>query len=181
MTMVARRRWEAGPALGGGALAGLLAGLVLSIFMVSMAVARGGDFWMTFKGAGTPFLGERAQQPGFDGTAVAVGLLSHLAVSITWGVLFGALFYGISRGATLFMGLLWGVVVWLGMYYVVLPAVGLTAIREQTPIARAVLSHVAFGFLIALAFLPFQRKIMRPRRAWIDRDERAGRADRPVY
>lgn len=166
--------WDAERALGGGLIAGLVAGVLLSIGMLIMTASAGGDIWTAMKGAGTPFLGERAQQPGFDALAVTVGVACHLGISMIWGVLFGALFYGIGRPATVFMGASWGVVVWLVMYYVVLPVVGLGAITEKTPIAQAILSHVAFGVAVALAFLPFQRRIYRPiTTTW-------PRADRPV-
>src|SRR5206468_1344331 len=114
------------------------------------------------KGAGAPFLGERAMQPGFDGAAVLVGVVSHFAVSIVWGALFALLFYGLSRAATVAAGFLWGFVVWIGMFYVVLPIVGLGDMPSHIPVANAIIEHVIFGIVVALAFLPFQVRILRP-------------------
>src|SRR5262245_58523926 len=114
-----------------GLLAGLTAGLLLTLFMVSMSAAKGVDVWYGIKGAAAPFLGHRAMTPGFDLGAVVLGLVSHLAVSAVWGVLFSLLAYRWSRGLTLAAGIAWGFVVWLGMYYVVLPIVGLSAMRKD--------------------------------------------------
>ena len=151
-------RVETKRALGGGVAAGVIAGLVLALFMVLMTVAGGGDPWLVFKGASAPFLGERATAPGFDFAAVMMGGLIHLAISAFWGALFGLLFYGFSQGATLGFGILWGFVVWIGMYYVALPLAGLGAVARETPIVMAILNHVVFGLSTALAFLPFQRE-----------------------
>lgn len=146
-----------GHALGGGALAGLIAGVLMSVWLIVMAVARHQDVWMVMKGAAAPFLHERAARPGFDAGAVALGVLCHLSIAVIWGALFGLVFFGIPKGATIVAGLVYGIVVWLVMYYIVLQAVGLGRIASSSPVGPAVLSHMAFGLVIALAFLPFQR------------------------
>ncbi len=146
-----------GYAAGGGVVAGLIGGIVLAIILAIVQVAYGGDIWVALKGASTPFLHERAAQPGFDGPAVALGLVIHFAISIVWGVLFALIAFGLSRGATVLAGAVWGVVVWLVMYYVVLPAVGLAQVARSQPIVNAVVGHVIFGLAVGLGFLPFQR------------------------
>ena len=73
------------------------------------------------------------------------------------GIAFAAIFYGLSRAGTIVAGVLWGFVVWVVMYYAVLPAFGLAAHASETPIADAVLLHVLFGFVLAIGFLPYQR------------------------
>jgi hypothetical protein len=147
-----------GRAASGGALAGILSGIVLAIYLVVMSITEGGDMWQPLKGAGFPFLGERAFQPGFDLTAVLVGVGAHLGVSMIWGLLFGVLFYGASKLGTLVLGAAWGVVVWLVMYYLVLPIAGIANMPETVPLKEAVLSHVIFGVALAMAFLPYQRR-----------------------
>src|SRR5205823_1631571 len=97
-----------GHALGGGAVAGIIGGVVIAIALVVGALAKGQDVWPSFKGAAAPFLGERAMRPGFDGAAVLLGVICHFAVSIIWGVLFAAIFFGLSRGATVAAGAVWG-------------------------------------------------------------------------
>lgn len=145
-----------GRALGGGVVAGVIGGVVIALVMLVAALAKGQDIWPGFKGAAAPFIGERAMQPGFDAGAVVLGVVCHFAVSIVWGVLFAAVFYGLSRGATVAAGVLWGVVVWLGMFYIVLPIAGLPQVARSEPIAMAIISHVIFGLSVAIGFLPFQ-------------------------
>ncbi len=146
-----------GHALGGGIVAGIIGGAVLAIVLLVGAVASGQDIWLGMKGAAAPFLGERAMQPGFDPGAVALGVLAHFAVSIVWGVLFAAVAYGASKAVTVFAGLVWGVVVWFGMYYVVLPIAGLSQMAQETPLGMAILTHLIFGLAVGIGFLPFQR------------------------
>jgi hypothetical protein len=140
----------------GGVVAGLIAGVVLAAFLMIMNAINGQDVWLAAKGAGAPFLGERAAQPGFELGPVLIGVVCHLAVSAGWGLLFGLLCHGLSRRATVPMGALWGIVVWLAMYYAVLPIVGLGEAARSTPVAMAIISHLVFGVTLGAAFLPFQ-------------------------
>ena len=142
----------------GAMVAGLVSGGVLTTMMTLMSALRGKDVWFGMKGAAAPFLGERAMTPGFDPIAVPMGLALHLFISIGWALGFASLFYGLSTKATVLAGAFWGADVWLGMYYVVLPLVGLASMRADAPMSRAVLYHVFFGLILALAFLPFQRR-----------------------
>jgi len=152
---------EAGRSLKGGVLGGLIAGIVLSLFMLATNIMNGSDVWVGMKAAGLPFLGERGKLPGFDAVAVVVGVFSHMVVSIVWGTLFGLLFYGLSKTATLVAGLGWGIVVWIGMAYVLLPLLGLGDLMAGMPIGLAMLEHLLFGEVVAIVFLPFQRSIPR--------------------
>lgn len=147
-----------------GVFAGLSAGLFLTFLMTAMSAARGKDIWYGIKGAAAPFLGERAMSPGFDLGAVELGLVSHLLISVAWAVPFALLVYGLSRWATLVAGIAWGFVVWLGMYYVVLPAVGLAAMREDASMARAIGFHLFFSIAMTLALMVYQRMVYGARK-----------------
>jgi hypothetical protein len=144
-------------AIGGGILAGLIAGAVLTAFMMAMSLNEGRDVWLAVKGAAAPILGDRASDPGFDAYAVLIGGAVHFGISALWGLAFSILFYGASRLGTLALGAAWGVVVWLVMYYMVLPLAGMGDVPKMVPLGQAVLEHVMFGVVLALAFLPFQR------------------------
>jgi hypothetical protein len=146
-----------GHALGGGVVAGAIGGAALALVLLAAALVQQRDLWTVMKGAAAPFLGERATAPGFELGAVVLGVLAHFAVSIVWGVLFAAIAHGLSRGLTVVAGALWGIVVWFGMYYLVLPLVGLPQVAEATPLGMAILSHVIFGLAVGIGFLPFQR------------------------
>jgi uncharacterized protein DUF6789 len=157
--MVAKYRTEVNRALLGGVVAGVLAGIILSIILLLIMTGHGADPWMALKGAGAPFLRERAHQPGWDAGAVIVGVLSHLAVSVVWGVLFALVVYGFSRTATVISGVPFGLAVWIGMHYILLPLLGIPG-GNQSPV-QALALHVIFGLAVAVAFLPYQSSVPR--------------------
>jgi len=150
--------------ISGGIIAGLVAAAFLTLMMTVMSAARGTDIWFGMKGAAEPFLAERAMQPGFDFFAVWLGLMCHAAVSVAWAVPFALLAEQLSPLATIGAGAAWGLVVWIGMFYVVLPLFGLGSMRHDAPISRAILYHVFFGVAVALAYLGYQRSEHRVRR-----------------
>jgi hypothetical protein len=139
-----------------GALAGLTAGALLTLLMIVMAASNHKDVWYGLKGAAAPIVGHAAMRPGFDLGPVLLGLLCHFAISAAWGALFGLAFYGLSRALTMLAGIAWGFVVWLGMYYVVLPIVGLTAMRNDAPVPRAIAFHLVFSIALAAAFIAYR-------------------------
>lgn len=149
---------ERARAMRGGLIGGLVGGLVLMIFTVVMTLATDSDVWVGAKLAALPFLGiERVMQPGFEAGPVFLGTISHFAVSAAWGVPFGLLFYDFGKSATVVAGAVWGFVVWLGMYHLVLPLIGGGQVVVMTSASTAILQHVLFGSSLALGFLPFQR------------------------
>lgn len=151
--------------LGGGLVAGLVAGTVL-LFLLMLAHAAGGqDPLVALKVAAYPFLGSRVLAPGLDGPAVALGVVGHYFVSAVWGVLFAALVTGFSRQATVWLGALFGVFVWLGMFLVVLPVFAPELARGAGSLGLA-LTHVVFGVALGVALLPFQRSDVLWRPSW---------------
>jgi hypothetical protein len=152
------RKEDVGWAFGGGIIAGIVGGAVDSAALLISSVMKHHDTWLVLKGAAAPFIGQRAMRPGFDPFAVFTGLAAHFTVSMIWGVLFALLVFGLSRGSTILAGVLWGFVVWIGMFYVVLPLVGLGAMPKQVPVGAAIFQHVIFGLAVAAGFLPFQRR-----------------------
>ena len=68
------------------------------------------------------------------------------------------LVYGLSKPMTLLASLAFGIAVWLGMYYVVLPLAGLGDMARGSPISSAIMTHVVFGLGLGVGFLPFQRR-----------------------
>jgi hypothetical protein len=149
---------EAGHGGRGGAFAGVVGGLAMTVLGLFSAIARGDDLWPGLKGAAYPIVGQIAVEPGFNAGLVLLGTLIHFAVAVAIGVGFGLVFYGLSRGMTLVSGALYGVVVWLVMYYAVLPLAGMGFVAESVPLSTAVLGHVVFGLAVAIGFLPYQRE-----------------------
>ncbi len=141
----------------GGALAGLVGGLVVGALTLTAGAVRGQAPWVGMKIAAYPFLGDRVLRPGFDAGAVALGLLDHLAVSAVWGILFALLAFGLARWATVGFGAAWGLIVLFVMTYLVVPLAGATRLEDAMSVGPTVLAHVTFGVAVGLAFLPFQR------------------------
>lgn len=150
-----------GPGIRGGILAGIAAGIVSGLGVTFWIAARGAALWRGAKMVSAPFFGERALQPAFEAGPVLVGVVTHLLVCAGWGALFGGVFYGTTRGATVALGALWGLVAWLAMHYGVLPLIGVANIASAVPLVLAIVGHVLFGLLLGIAFLPFQR-VRRP-------------------
>jgi hypothetical protein len=146
-----------------GSFAGLGAGVFLTILMTVMSAASGKDVWYGIKGAAAPFLAERAMSPGFDLPAVILGLGSHLVISTIWGMLFAMLFFNAGRAATRVGGVLWGFVVWIGMYYVVLPVVGLSSMQNDAPVGRAIAFHLFFSGAMTAAYALYPHLFGGPR------------------
>ena len=136
-----------------GMVAGVTAGVILTLMMTAMSAAGGKDIWYGMKGAAAPFFGDRAMQPGFDLMPALVGLVSHLVISAGWGALFAVLIEGANRTVTAIAGVLWGFVVWIGMYYVVLPIVGLSSMQNDAPVGRAIAFHLIFSVALTAAYL----------------------------
>jgi hypothetical protein len=152
MTQSPRRR-----ILSGGAAAGLVAGAVVSLLVAVASALLRQDVWAGVKLAAYPFLGNRVLSPGFDAVACALGLVTHLAVSVVWGLLFARLAFGLSRWATVGFGAAWGLLVLFLMAYLVLPLVGAMRLEDVMAVRPAVLAHLTFGLAMGFAFLPFQR------------------------
>jgi hypothetical protein len=140
-------------------MAGLCAGLALSAFIMIVDLVRGRNLWVGLKLAAYPFLRDRVMAPGFDFQAVLQGVISHLAVSMAWGVLFGLIAYGMSRSATVWFGLIWGIVVWIGISYFVLPLATASLITRGMPTVLVISQHLFFGLALGVSFLPHQRTV----------------------
>lgn len=141
----------------GGSIAGAWGGLALVVWNLLASAATGQNVWPGLKFASLPFLGKEVLNPGFALWPVLVGTATHFAVSVGWGVLFALLFFGLSRYATVAFGFFWGLVVWIAMFFFVLPIMGAgTIARAMNPIP-VILEHLVFGLVVALAFLPHQR------------------------
>lgn len=155
------KRRSAAAAVGVGALAGVVGGAVVMALSMLFMIARGGDAWQAMKLASHPFAGHDAFLAGFDVGTVVLGLAVHHAVSAFWGILFALLFRGIPLFATLVAGIAWGPIVWVNMYYLVLPAIDAEEIARIAPVPLAVLEHLLFTLTIALVMMPFQKMLAR--------------------
>jgi hypothetical protein len=163
-----------GEGVQGGMFAGAAGGAALLCYVALAGSAAGYDAWAGVKLAAAPWLGGRVLLPGFDALAVVLGLVGHFTTATAWGMSFGAFFYGATPGGTIALGALWGMLVWLAMFYVVLPLFGVGQLAVMIPVGAAALSHLVFGLVLAAAFLPFQQVRRAPRFAAIARALRLG-------
>jgi hypothetical protein len=141
----------------GGSVGGMTGGLAIAVLMIAHAAINGLNVWPALKAAALPLFGTRVFEPGFDLLPVVIGVSNHFAISMVWGVVFAVLAYGLSRVATLAAALAWGLVVWFGMYFVVLPVSGWGDVARAAPVNVALFQHLLFGLAMGLGFLPFQR------------------------
>ncbi|MBI2388520.1 MAG: hypothetical protein HYV09_02785 [Deltaproteobacteria bacterium] len=139
----------------GALVGGLVGGALMAVFMTLMNLVQGQDVWMGLKGPAAPFIGDAAMQPGFDGNVV-LGALSHFAVAIAWAIPFALLGFGLAKGPTVALGVAWGILVWLAMTFVVLPIVGLGAMKPMMLTAPMAFEHLLYGLGLAAGLLPYQ-------------------------
>ncbi len=145
-----------------GAVAGLVAGLALAIFLGLVSLSTGGSFWLMAQMAGYGLFGEAVLTPSVG--QILIGLLIHFAVSAFWGITYGWTMWGQPKGLTLMVGAWWGGLAWAVMYYAVAKWVGAGDFVALMPIGRAIVAHVLFGIVLSLTFLPFQERAARPGR-----------------
>ena len=141
-----------------GVVGGIVAGTVLAVAMMALNYVHGQDVWSALKFAALPFIGDRALQPGFDALAVVSGVISHFAVSIAWGILFGILAFGLPERWTMLAGAVHGVLVWAVMHGGVVPLLLARPVRVE-PVSIAL--HVAFGLVLATALISFHGQRLR--------------------
>ena len=129
--------WKCGPpgsvssALAGGFVAGLVAGVVLVLTRLVIALGVVAfllrllpwhaavrdivhrEFWASLKRAALPLVGDRVYNPGFDAPVVWLAIVVLLVLSICVGVAFGLVARGRSRMATCMIALPFGIGAWL--------------------------------------------------------------------
>lgn len=143
-----------------GVVAGWGAGLAaLMLAMIHAALAGRGLLW-PLQVIASALLGDQALEGrGLAAAGSAItGLVIHLLVSGSWGVLFNALVpRGFSYGWAAGMGMLFAVVAFLVMAWLVVPWFLPELYRSVHP-AVLLVYHLVFGALIPLA-LPLRRGI----------------------
>ena len=167
--------WKCGPpgsvssALAGGFVAGLVAGVVLVLTRLVIALGVVAfllrllpwhaavrdivhrEFWASLKRAALPLVGDRVYNPGFDAPVVWLAVVVLLVLSICVGVAFGLVARGRSRMATCVIALPFGIGAWLIDLLLVDPSPA--TVIEAVPSALA----------LAGTFLWFEGRLSRRR------------------
>jgi hypothetical protein len=142
-------RASMGARLEAGIAAGIVGGILTMGFMMTYADVTGAGLTMPLKALGAFVYGVEALVAGPP--AMLVGALIQLGFSIVLGILFALV---ISRGtstlAALFAGIVLGVVVWVAMDLLVLPAMNPTMAARIALIPLAYfIAHLLYGFGLA--------------------------------
>lgn len=145
----------AAPGLG-GALAGLGGGLAMAVIAALISLAQGGDIWLEARQIATlVYGGAILAEPGFMPGPVLVGTLLHFLFSALFGAVFGVLMRRVFKlpsdlGLPLLVGLIYGFVIWMLAYFVVLPLLGSPLIQSYAP--SFIIQHLVFGMVTGLLY-----------------------------
>ena len=140
----------------GGAIAGLGGGLAMAVVGALIARSMGQDTWLEPKQIASVIYGQAAvEQPGFVLGPVLAGTLLHLIASAALGALFSILirrlFHLTSEfGTPLLVGLVYGLLVWLVAYFIVLPLFS-PPLRE-TYAPAFIAQHIIYGSVTGLLY-----------------------------
>lgn len=141
-----------GSAIGAGIVAGLIGGIAMGMVAMIRAAIVGTGFFTPMQLIAATFYGPDALQAG--ASSIIVGMCGHLFNSALFGLIFGLVVgrrWSITGALTL--GLAWGVVIWLIMTWIVLPAVDNTmrqAVEDMS--VWWFIYHLVFG--AGLLFTP---------------------------
>jgi len=141
----------------GGAIAGLGGGLAMAITGAIISASLDGDIWLEAKQIATVVYGPSvATLPGFAAGPVIVGTLLHLIVSAVLGAIFGIVTRRVLHltsdfGTPLMAGLIYGLLIWLVGYLVVLPLVN-PLLRDNSYAPAFIIQHLVYGAVTGLLY-----------------------------
>ncbi len=145
-----------GAAIGWGALAGLIAGMVMAMLMMVVTGLNGMGFLAPLYAIAATFNPSWAMTKGFDAAPILVGLMLHMMNSAIFGAIFALLARWLyPRALTLplaaMAGMVWGLLLLVVNQFVILPAV-------DKPMATAtngifgwwLLGHLMYGIVLGM-------------------------------
>ena len=141
----------------GGAIAGLAGGVAMAAVAALLSISIGQDMWHESKRIAAIVYGPAAlAQPGFDLGPVLVGTLLHLIVSALLGAIFGIVTRRILHltsdfGTPILAGLIYGLLIWMVAYFIVLPIFNPALLDVYAP--AFIIQHVVFGIVTGLVYL----------------------------
>ena len=139
-----------------GAWAGLLAGLVMTVWKMGEAALAGAGAWRPPNLIATIVLGPSANTGSFQAVPFAVGMTLHVLASIAMGAVYVALLarpLGRHRAAVELAGIVaYALVSWAVYQWLIMPWLAPTMDENVSPLSLAV-AHVVFGLAFAAAWL----------------------------
>lgn len=140
----------------GGALAGLGGGLAMASVGMLFALALGQDVWLEPKQIAAVILGSGAfVLAGFDAATVLIGTLIHFLTSAMVGAIFGIvtrrwLKLPSDCGVPVLAGLVYGLLVWLLVYFFALPVIDPWLLDSYAP--AFIIQHIVYGIVTGLLY-----------------------------
>ena len=141
----------------GGALAGLAGGVAMAVVAALLSASMGLDIWHEVKRISAIVYGPAAfAGSGFELEPVLIGTLIHLLVSALLGAIFGIvtrrwLHLTSDFGTPVLAGLIYGLMVWLAAYFVVLPLLNPALLEVYAP--AFIIQHAVYGIVMGLVYM----------------------------
>jgi hypothetical protein len=145
-------RW--GTLLGWGALAGLIGGIVMAMFMMVVTALTGMGFLAPLYAIAATFNSPWAMTKGFDPVPVVIGLMVHMMNSIIFGLIFALLLGWIAPRAlalpvSAVAGMVWGLIVLGVNQLLVLPALDRPMLTATNGVfGWWLIAHLMFGLAL---------------------------------
>ena len=140
-------------AIEAGAVAGVIGGVAMVLFLVTFMVATGRFALEPLQLFGGTFYGPRALSPAAGFGPVIWGLALHLAVAAALGIVFSLVVSGDADPIVVTTsGIVYGLLAWLLLTFLVLPFVDPMMSRSLADFPFAwFAAHVPYGATLALA------------------------------
>lgn len=135
-----------------GAIAGLGGGLAMIVVAAMLSVALGFDMWREPREIAAPIFGLVTAN---DTLAVMVGTLLHFLMSALLGSIFEIVSLKVLRlptdyGVSAVSGLIYGLVLWAGAYFVVLPLLNPVLLGTYAP--SFVIQNLVYGVVTGVLY-----------------------------
>ncbi len=144
-----------------GAVAGIVAGLVMTVWKMAEAAISGVGVWRPPNLIATIVLGPSANSGAFQYAPFAVGMLLHLLTSIAMGVVYAALaarfLPRVAPAAELGMVIAYALLSWATYQWLIMPWLAPTMDENVTPTSLAI-AHVVFALGFAAWWIPRTRR-----------------------
>jgi len=139
-----------------GALCGILAGTVMMLIGMFLALKTSGDWTQPLKLVGATVYGPRATAYGPLGAAGLVGGVIHYSLCVLYGVVFTHLVDEESRSQSLIvLALVTSFIIWIFGFLLFMPSFNLSlAYGLSAPMS--LLLHLTFGFFFSLFLIWFR-------------------------
>lgn len=164
MTQVTTPKREPTPNLVRAALAGMIAGAVMSIAMMVAAVMHGESIWMMPNLISAMWLGPGAASGGL-GVPTLLGFLTHEVTSAIMGVVAVPFIAGLSGGRVLLASLAYSLASYPLVFSLVLRWAN-PSMYERAPMVQMTWGHLLFGAVFAPAYLSAFTRLHPGRPTW---------------